>query len=268
MKPVLLSLGNFHLMAYGIFVTLSYAVGILYVRSQRARLPVTGEELWNLILSIIVGALIGGRVGSLIAYSSFDAGEVLWNLVRLRGGFSFYHGFWTGVLFGYVYCRVARKDAASLADVFGVGMAFSHVPGRFGCFLAGCCFGRAADLPWAVVFPAHPSSGVPRAMQGIPVHPTQLYEMLGNLLLGVILHAVLKKWTYPGKLKAGAVFWLYVAGYALVRFVTDPLRVLDSGRVEGLLTMGQWDAAVSMTGALAFLAVTLLRRPKSAGSAG
>jgi phosphatidylglycerol:prolipoprotein diacylglycerol transferase len=79
---------------------------------------------------------------------------------------------------------------------------------RLGCFSAGCCYGKPAeDLWWAVTYPAgHPSAG-------IPIHPTQLYEAAGMLVVLAILLGVRKVPSFRGKL-----IWVFLLAYGLLRF--------------------------------------------------
>ena len=113
--------------------------------------------------------------------------------------------------------------------------------GRMGCLLAGCCFGRTCSLPWALRFPPH-SPAVDKQFQlgqllseslpSQPVHPTQVYESLGCLLLAAVL--ILK--LHPKKRYDGQVFLAFVGGYATLRFLLEFLRNDDRGGLLGLST--------------------------------
>ena len=95
-----------------------------------------------------------------------------------------------------------------------------HAFGRLGCFMAGCCFGRPSTLPWAVTF-RDPRSLVDTALVGVPLHPTQLYEALGDLVIA----GVLMRWVLPeverGRRPVGTVAAAYFLAYGVLRFATE-----------------------------------------------
>jgi len=110
-----------------------------------------------------------------------------------------------------------------------------------GCLLAGCCFGRTCNLPWALRFPAHSPAADKQVEVGLlhstteaslPVHPTQIYESIGCLLLA----AVLIFYLHGRKRYDGQVFLAFVAGYATLRFMLEFLRNDDRGSMLGLST--------------------------------
>jgi phosphatidylglycerol:prolipoprotein diacylglycerol transferase len=106
-----------------------------------------------------------------------------------------------------------------VADVFAPYMPLGHGIGRLGCFSAGCCYGNPTNLPWAVTF-TDPHTLAP---PGIPLHPTQIYEALGNFCIFLILITLRKKQSYSGQL-----FFLYGALYSLLRFVNEIFRARDT----------------------------------------
>lgn len=253
MRRVLFSVGPYHVLSYGPFTALGYAAGLLYLGSQRTRMDLSREGLWNFFLCLVVGALIGGKLGWLLFYFPGPVSEWPGALVRLTGGLSFYQGFWTSVLFGLAYCLRTGKDFSRVADFVGVAAPLGHAIGRVGCFLNGCCYGRPTDLPWGLVF-TDPLSRVPSALRGIPLHPTQLYEALGEGALALFLHVVLVRRTLRGRLRSGTVFWGYVLGYGVLRLGLDAFRAVPPGWLSWHLTTAQWFAVLSSVTALGFLA--------------
>jgi phosphatidylglycerol:prolipoprotein diacylglycerol transferase len=110
-------------------------------------------------------------------------------------------------------------------DLVAPGIALGHVIGRVGCLLAGCCYGRPTDVPWAITFTdpaAALNVGTPLS---IPLHPTQLYDAGAELLiLGVLLATERRGQKFPGR-----TFWLYLVLYAISRFIIEFYRG-DDGR--------------------------------------
>jgi phosphatidylglycerol:prolipoprotein diacylglycerol transferase len=103
-------------------------------------------------------------------------------------------------------------------DVFSPGIALGHAIGRLGCFAAGCCWGAACNLPWAVTFTnpqAKELTGVPL---GEPLHPTQIYEALMNFaLFGFLL------WYIRRPHRDGSVIGCYLVLYSIGRFLLELL---------------------------------------------
>jgi phosphatidylglycerol:prolipoprotein diacylglycerol transferase len=115
----------------------------------------------------------------------------------------------------------------------------AHAIGRVGCFLNGCCYGKPSSLPWAVAFP----------FNGVPRHPTQLYEMGALLTLFFILKALERK-----KLKAGTLFLIYGLSYGIWRFGVEFLRG-DSTGVLWNLTVFQLASIALVFGFLLILSL-------------
>jgi phosphatidylglycerol:prolipoprotein diacylglycerol transferase len=118
-----------------------------------------------------------------------------------------------------------------------LGLAF----GRMGCLMAGCCFGATCDLPWAMSFPWKSAASeaqykahlIPTArMWSLSVHPTQVYESAASLAIA----AFCLVWMHPRKRYDGQVFAVFLALYAVARFVLEFLRRDDRGGVLGLST--------------------------------
>src|SRR5262249_54022203 len=104
--------------------------------------------------------------------------------------------------------KLALGIRAKTGDTFALPLALALAVGRWGCFFNGCCFGPPSDLPWAVDF----GDGVPR-------HPTQIYECLFHLTMAVILwHIARHGWLRYQRLK------LYLICYGCYRFATEYIR--------------------------------------------
>ncbi len=133
-------------------------------------------------------------------------------------------------------------------DAFAVVLPLAIAIQRVGCFLTGCCYGKISTVPWAVSYPGyalphyhHYQSGLITSFDysSLPVHPVQLYELIG-LIAGVLLLIYLRK-----HLKAkGSIFWCSMILIAMVRFITeffrDPLAHTFGGEVIWILNTTQW----------------------------
>ena len=132
------------------------------------------------------------------------------------GGFVFYGGLIAGSAAVIAYLRLLHLPALDFADVVAPGLALGHAIGRVGCFLMGCCHGRATELPLGVRFPRTPFFAGPT---DTPLHPVQLYEAAFELALtGLLLRLCLRRGT---RLFSGGVFALWCAGYGCFRLIAE-----------------------------------------------
>jgi len=159
--------------------TVCYTAAVLlaYVAYWRvARRYALGWRVW-LPISMVssIGGIVGGKILYDLLNSTWDWRALL-TLKHYLGG-----GYWGGLLASLLLAVPAawsltpRKRAA--LDLVALAIPLPFVLAKLGCFCNGCCYGRSCALPWAVVYP----SGSHHAPAGVPVHPTQLYEIVGIL---------------------------------------------------------------------------------------
>jgi phosphatidylglycerol:prolipoprotein diacylglycerol transferase len=120
----------------------------------------------------------------------------------------------------------------TVTDVFAPGIALGHVIGRLGCLFAGCCFGRPTDVPWAITFHNEFAARNVGTPLGIPIHPTQLYEVGAELLILIVLLATERK----GRPFPGRTFWGYMLLYGISRFTIEFYRNDPRGMVGAVST--------------------------------
>lgn len=240
MFPRLLDIGPLHLASYGLFVALGYLVGILWLKSQRERMGLTEERFWPLIYAAFFGAVAGGKAMFLsLSWESFASGQM--SLLRdFRYGFVFYGGVLGSVLAGWLYARRQGIPFASIVDYFAVAGPIGHAIGRLGCLGAGCCYGAPTDKPWGITF-TRPDSLVPEPLLGVRLHPAQLYESAGNLLIAWLVWRSLQR-VQAGTLRPGTPFAFYVVLYAFLRFAIETLRADERGAFLLGLSPAQWTA--------------------------
>ena len=182
-------------------------------RSRAApKSPATLGVAWSPVHR--VRGIVGARTLYVITFWREEfADEPLTKIFTMRSGFVFYGGLIGATLCGITYARAKKLPVWKLADALVPSVALGHALGRLGCFMTGCCHGRACDLPWAVHFPLeHPTHGA-------GVHPTQLYEATLNLALYAAL-----AWWYRRKQFDGQVFAIYLMAYAPVRALVEHFR--------------------------------------------
>ncbi len=261
MHPVFLQIGSFELASYGLMTALGYAAAALYLLPRLKKIGLDKDTFWNLIFIAFMGALAGSKLLYIVvSWPQLGAtlAEKLTNIVRdFRYGFVFFGGMIVSV--GALVWYIRRKGLPLLktADFLIVGLPLGHAFGRIGCFLAGCCYGRPTDMPWGVVF-SDPHSLVAPELLGVPLHPTQLYEAAGNLILFFLLHTASQK---PHR--AGTILVEYVLGYSLMRFVIEFFRGDFRGEYMAGLSPSQGIALVAA--AAAFYLWSRLKKDKQNG---
>lgn len=222
MHPVLLKIGSFELASYGLMTALGYAAAALYLLPRLKKINLDKDTFWNLIFIAFMGALIGAKLLFIIvSWPQLGAtlADKIANIVRdFRYGFVFFGGMIVSVFSLIFYMKKKGLPVLKTSDFLITGLPLGHALGRVGCFLAGCCYGRPTDMPWGVTF-TDPHALVAPELVGVPLHPTQLYEATGNLILFFILHKL-----YNKPHKNGMILLAYVSCYALMRFIIEFFR--------------------------------------------
>jgi len=231
MYPVLLKFGKFSIYTYGFFVAMGFLVGISLARKEAMRLGENPEKIMDLCFYVLVSAILASRLFYVAVTPELFMDNPLEIFKIWNGGLVFYGGFIGALITAIIYLKKQRMPLWKTADMVAPSLAIGHVLGRIGCFFAGCCYGKACDLPWAVTF-SHPDSLAPK---GIPLHPTQLYSALDNLGIFLFLWFFRKHKQFEGQ-----VFWLYVLVYGIARSAIEMLRGDDRGSfLFGVISISQ-----------------------------
>jgi phosphatidylglycerol---prolipoprotein diacylglyceryl transferase len=193
---------------------------------------ITAADLDDFVVWITLGVVLGGRIGYILFYDfAAIAADPVRALRIWEGGMSFHGGFIGSALAMVGFALKRGLPVWGLLDVVTAGVPVGLGLVRVTNFINDELWGRASDMPWAVMFP---SGG------GVPRHPSQLYEAL---LEGVVLFAVLTALVFVGrKLKSpGFVTAAFTAGYGAARITVEFFREPDSQLgylAGGWLTMG------------------------------
>lgn len=236
MHPVLIKFGALEIHTYGVLVALGFIAGIGLAQRRARAENIPKERIGDLGVWLIVSAMLGAKLFHIIFF--WDEFSAAWQdsgTASLRAGFVFFGGFVGATLTGVYYARRHNLALAKLADVFAPALALGHALGRLGCFFEGCCYGKACSQPWAVLLPGH----VQR------VHPTQLYEAAGNLLIFAWL-------ANHRKQRDGEIWWSYVLSYGVLRFGIEFFRGDYARHYFGVFTIAHFIAASLVIVALKF----------------
>lgn len=230
MLPILFQNNSFILYSYPLFMGLGWGIGYQIFFEF---LPETFTRLRAQILfwGLFVFAWLGAKIFFLYTVPhDLSASLMQESSFWLGGGFVFYGGFLGGLFYLLILKGLKfpldRKILLSIIPALTIG----HAVGRFGCFLAGCCYGKETDWWW----------GIP--LHGAHRHPTQLLEFLFLLSLGI----------YSLRSKSKHLISTYLVCYGLIRLFIEALRG-DLIRGEwGMLTPSQW-ISLALVGAGAFI---------------
>lgn len=226
MFPELLRFGSFSLPTYGLLVAIGVFVGLMVAAKLAEYQGQDPEKAWNLGIIAILSAIVGAKVLMILLdwkeYASHP-GEIF-SFATFQAGGVFYGGLIAAVIASVWYIRRNRMPVLRTCDAFAPGLALGHVFGRFGCFAAGCCFGKATSVPWAVVFTNPLANTISETPLGVHIHPTQIYEAAVELVNFAILYWLIKRKRFEGQ-----VIGLYLFLYGIERFVIEFFRG-DPGR--------------------------------------
>lgn len=215
MHPVLIRIGPLTIHTYGVLVATGFLLGLALAVKQAKKEGIPPERIIDIGFYVILSAIVGSR----FFFIAINAGHYIHHPLDIfkiwEGGLVFYGGLILALPIAIWYIKRHNLDLWSIADVFAPSLAIGHAVGRLGCFFAGCCYGKSSHLPWAVTY-TDPEC---LATTGIPLHPTQLYESLGEFLNFLILITLRRHRSFKGQL-----FWTYIVLYSVLRFTVEFFR--------------------------------------------
>ena len=223
---------RWYAMAYIVGILIGWQIAVRAIaRSElwsNSTSPMSREQVDDLLTWIILGVILGGRLGYTLFYQPGyylqNPGEILkvW-----EGGMAFHGGF-LGVMFVILwFSRKHQLRLLSVADMLALATPPGLLLGRLANFINNELWGRPTDMPWGVAFPGPAAQDCP-SVDGICArHPSQLYEAgLEGLILGAILLILAfgRGWLQ----RPGQTTGLFIAGYGISRFIVELFRQADA----------------------------------------
>ena len=256
MFPRLVRIGSFYIPTYGVVLAIAYLVGIWMLRRKARAEGLPEQKIFDFSLYVLAAAILGAKLLLVIVeWRHYMKGAG--NFIEvLRSGGVFYGGLIAATFVGIAYMRKHRLPAWKIADMGAPSIALGEAIGRWGCFAAGCCYGKPTEGPFGVTFRdpfAHEAVGTPL---NVPLHPTQIYLSANAFVIFLIL-----QWAYRRRTFDGEIFWLYVLLYAITRGILETFRG-DSIRgflIPGVLSTSQFIGLVGVAAAVGML-IYLSRR--------
>jgi phosphatidylglycerol:prolipoprotein diacylglycerol transferase len=217
--PVAIAIGPLQVHWYG----LMYLVGIVgawALLARRSRLPwapVKRKHIDDLIFYAACGVIVGGRVGYALFYGMDQLlANPLWLFYVWQGGMSFHGGFLGVIAAMWLFGRKVNCQPMDLLDFIAPVVPIGLGMGRLGNFIGQELWGRAADVPWAIVFPADPAA--------LARHPSQLYQAFCE---GLLLFLILYLYSMKPRPRYG-VSGLFLLLYGVFRFGVEFFREPDA----------------------------------------
>lgn len=244
---------------YGLAYLVGFLVAAILLRIYfvKGKSPLNPDQQANYITRIIIGVLLGGRLGYMLFYSFDSLMENPLNLLKVWEGGMSSHGGFIGVAVVIVYtAKVEKISLWRLADITVTLTPAGIFFGRIANFINGELYGRVSDVPWAVIFPKAPIEYVAEhgIMARLPRHPSQIYAALLEGLL-LFLFAQYQFWKSSGKSKdriAGLLTGEFLVFYSVVRIFDELFREPDSALISGL-TKGQFYSII-----MAFIGIGII----------
>ena len=230
MYPYLINTKNIIIESYSFCFFLAWIIGGLmyyyFIKKNNLNL----ETMLTILCGCMIGALIGSFLFNLILFGHKELLTKIYNYnftgMSVIGGISG----------GFIGVELTKKYVGYneyTGDLFVFPILFGHTIGRIGCLLGGCCFGTICKLPFGVVYPQNSPAYFHHINQGyitindavsMSVHPTQIYEILFNILMIVLL------FQYRSRINIkGLLFRIYLISYCSFRFFEEFVRADSVG---------------------------------------
>ena len=250
MYPILIEFGFFKIFTYGLLVATGFLVAILLASSRAEKEGLDSQKVLDLCFYVMVSALVGARLLYVIVEYRYFLDSPLEIFKFWKGGLVFYGGLILGVLISLWYLKRNQMPMWKTADLLAPSIALGQLIGRWGCFFAGCCYGKKTDVAWGITF-TDPRSLAPLE---ISLHPTQVYLSLNAVFIFIFL-----MWLSKRKVFDGQILWSYGILYSVGRFLIEYFRGDDRGfPVEQVLSTSQF-VGVFIFSFSAFMLLTLYR---------
>lgn len=209
---------NSFIPTYNLLVSIGIATGMLFLQYQKDFKQKKDNEKLEIHLALLI-SIIGGFIGAFI-FDAFSQNITLsfHNINKI--GLTFFGGLISG-LFILAFClKLFSFKVLSTLNLLTRPFCIAHFFGRFGCFMAGCCYGNPTKTIFGVTFP---TGSLPHDhyRQLIKIHPTQLYECFFVLLLFI----------YLSYTKSKDHFYIYILTYSVFRFLIEYIRADSRGIV-------------------------------------
>jgi phosphatidylglycerol---prolipoprotein diacylglyceryl transferase len=227
MYPELFHIGGFTMNSFGVMMALAFISAGIVAHWQFKKRGVKPDFIYPLLIAAVIGGLLGAKIHYLILHPSEWPGNMI-----SGEGLVWFGGLFGAILAVVLVTWVSKQRLAAIMDAGAIAVSIGYAFGRMGCFLRGDDYGVPTDLPWGMAFP----KGAPPTE--VRVHPTQLYEIAGTLVIFALLVWVVS----PRFKREGPLMFAYAIFAGIERFLVEFVRT--NKPVAWGLTSQQWIAVV------------------------
>ena len=229
--PVAIQFFSIEIRWYSLAYIFGILLGWLYCKKLLFQDKNTSKLFDDLISYLIIGIILGGRLGYVIFYNAeYYLNNFFEILMIWQGGMSFHGGLIGVIIATIIFCKKHNTNKFVFLDLISASAPIGIFFGRIANFINSELYGKETDILWSVIF---------TKVDGITRHPSQIYEaLLEGLILFFIMFLLIKK-NYL--LRPGLISALFLIFYSLFRFIAEYYRVPDEqlGFIFLNLTMGQ-----------------------------
>jgi len=233
--PVIFHIGKLAIKYYSLLFVSGFILGYYLFMWFYKREGLPAKLLDPLLYAMLLCTLVGARLGHVLFYDpAYYFAHPIEIIQTWKGGLAS-HGGAIGVILGiwWYVNRYGKKygfDFFWIIDRLAIAVGFEGCLIRLGNLFNSEIYGDPTDLPWGFVFKLRGET--------IPKHPTQIYEALAYLALGIVLLWVYRK--YLPRLKRGVIFSVFIIGCFTARFFIEFIKQVQEPFEKGMsLNMGQ-----------------------------
>ncbi|MDC0855145.1 prolipoprotein diacylglyceryl transferase [Candidatus Pelagibacter sp.] len=229
--PVAFQIMSFEIRWYSLAYILGIVIGWTLCKKVFIKNSDISEKFDDYITYLIIGIILGGRLGYIIFYNFSYYSENILDIFKIwQGGMSFHGGLIGVIASSYIFAKKNNQNIFSYLDQVSLVAPIGIFFGRLANFINSELYGTTTDVPWSVIF---------IKVDNLSRHPSQLYEaILEGIILFLILIYFINKNYFK---KPGLISGLFLIFYSLFRFFVEFFRVPDEqiGYLILNLTMGQ-----------------------------
>lgn len=259
-SATIFSIGSISVRWYGLILVAAMIMAGLYARRQFLRRQILNEkQIEDLAFYLIIFSLIGARVGHVLYTWWYYQQHWLDIFMVWQGGLSIQGALLFGILTVWWWTKKHGQKFLAISDILAPAVILGQAIGRWGNYFNQELYGRPTDAWWGI--PIDFPNRIPGYENFEYFQPVFFYESMLNLILFFVLHKVLTK----KRTAAGFLTWGYLAGYSLVRFVLEFIRI-DQALLLGNLRLPQLFSLLIFMGAAIIIVMKYLikKQPKMA----
>jgi phosphatidylglycerol:prolipoprotein diacylglycerol transferase len=234
MKPILFTINlgfiKIPIHSYGVMLALSFFIGtIIAARYAERKEGISEDDYISATMITMIGILIGSRIFFIVEHWEDYRRNILEIFAIWKGGLVLYGGLFGGIITGIIVAWRKKIPVGKYFDAGAPSIALGVFLTRIGCFLNGCCYGKPTDSPFGISFPEgsyayikHLREGLisPKSDFSLPVHPTELYESFGGIVIfGIMLLLRKRKKIYDGEYMIQ-----FLILYSILRLIVEFFR--------------------------------------------